>query len=350
MSLIGPRPERPEFVARYGNEIPRYDERHRVRPGITGWAQVNGLRGQTSIEDRVEWDNHYIENWSLALELRSLAMTIAAVLRFREDRRPTLASVPSPSDPISDPTDLPRVSGPPDPDAGPPDTSAPDPASGPEPAPAPHEPGPTGPPPLRRVSPVPYPTARADGDDEASRPRPALTLVGAEHGRPDGRWFCGYCGAEPAGGTPPPWQRVCEECSLGLLLEADAEFAPKASDAFLVIDSRLTVQALSRRAEQLLGVEEQDATDRPIGELLVDAAAEVAEAETLSGALARAASNEGGAWSGFVRPRDDFGIRTRVRVTHCGPPRAALLVLEDVGTRPPLRTVESDSRTQSAQA
>ena len=90
MSAIGPRPERPEFAARFALEVPGYDERHRVKPGITGWAQVNGLRGQTSIADRVEWDNHYIENWSIWLELRTLALTIAAVMLFKEEHHATL--------------------------------------------------------------------------------------------------------------------------------------------------------------------------------------------------------------------------------------------------------------------
>ncbi len=83
MSLIGPRPERPEFVERFAVEVDRYEDRHRVKSGITGWSQVNGLRGQTSISDRVEFDNYYIRNWSLLLDARIMALTIAEVLRFR---------------------------------------------------------------------------------------------------------------------------------------------------------------------------------------------------------------------------------------------------------------------------
>jgi exopolysaccharide biosynthesis polyprenyl glycosylphosphotransferase len=84
MSLVGPRPERPEFVQLFSSEVDRYDDRHRVKSGITGWAQVTGLRGQTSIADRVEWDNYYIQNWSLRLDLRILALTVVEMLRFRD--------------------------------------------------------------------------------------------------------------------------------------------------------------------------------------------------------------------------------------------------------------------------
>ncbi len=83
MSLVGPRPERPEFVAVFARDVARYEERHRVKSGITGWAQVHGLRGQTSIADRVEWDNYYIQNWSLRLDLRILVLTVVELLRFR---------------------------------------------------------------------------------------------------------------------------------------------------------------------------------------------------------------------------------------------------------------------------
>ena len=84
MSLIGPRPERPEFVAEFAGRLERYRDRHRVRSGITGWAQVHGLRGKTSLADRIEWDNYYIENWSLWLDLKILLMTFVAVFRGAE--------------------------------------------------------------------------------------------------------------------------------------------------------------------------------------------------------------------------------------------------------------------------
>lgn len=75
MSLIGPRPELPYFVEQFREDIPRYMVKHQVRPGITGWAQVNGLRGDTSIEKRIEFDLYYIENWTLAFDLHILIMT-----------------------------------------------------------------------------------------------------------------------------------------------------------------------------------------------------------------------------------------------------------------------------------
>jgi exopolysaccharide biosynthesis polyprenyl glycosylphosphotransferase len=81
MSLVGPRPERPEFVELFRNDILRYGDRHRVKSGITGWAQVHGLRGQTSLAERVEWDNYYIAHWSLGLDLKILALTLVALFR-----------------------------------------------------------------------------------------------------------------------------------------------------------------------------------------------------------------------------------------------------------------------------
>jgi len=84
MSLVGPRPEQPEFVDRFKHRYPEYQARHRVRAGLTGWAQVNGLRGDTSIRQRVVHDLYYIENWSLALDLKILWRTFR--LAFQEGR------------------------------------------------------------------------------------------------------------------------------------------------------------------------------------------------------------------------------------------------------------------------
>ncbi len=81
MSLVGPRPERPHFVEQFSRAVPRYTERHNERAGMTGWAQVNGLRGQTSIEERTKYDVFYIENWSLAFDVKILLKTIGAVFR-----------------------------------------------------------------------------------------------------------------------------------------------------------------------------------------------------------------------------------------------------------------------------
>jgi len=75
MSLVGPRPERPVFIEEFKRQIPRYHLRHKVKAGITGWAQINGLRGQTSIQKRIEYDLYYIENWSLFMDLKILVRT-----------------------------------------------------------------------------------------------------------------------------------------------------------------------------------------------------------------------------------------------------------------------------------
>jgi len=81
MSLVGPRPERPEYAELFRSSVARYQERQRVRAGITGWAQVHGFRGQTALRDRIELDNFYIEHWSLGLDVKVLLLTIPAVIR-----------------------------------------------------------------------------------------------------------------------------------------------------------------------------------------------------------------------------------------------------------------------------
>jgi lipopolysaccharide/colanic/teichoic acid biosynthesis glycosyltransferase len=82
MSLVGPRPERPMFVEQFRQMVPRYMERHREKAGITGWAQVNGLRGDTSIWERTKYDLYYIEHWSLWFDIKIMILTL---LRFFRD-------------------------------------------------------------------------------------------------------------------------------------------------------------------------------------------------------------------------------------------------------------------------
>ena len=79
MSLVGPRPERPHFVSKFKQDIPRYMARHKIKSGMTGWAQVNGLRGNTSIEERTKYDLYYVENWSVMFDIKILFMSVFAM-------------------------------------------------------------------------------------------------------------------------------------------------------------------------------------------------------------------------------------------------------------------------------
>ena len=83
MSIVGPRPERPGFVSQFRKEIPGYMQKHLVKAGITGWAQVNDFRGDTDLQERIRYDLYYIENWSLWFDLRIIALTIIHIFRSR---------------------------------------------------------------------------------------------------------------------------------------------------------------------------------------------------------------------------------------------------------------------------
>jgi hypothetical protein len=159
-------------------------------------------------------------------------------------------------------------------------------------------------------------------------------------------WFCGHCASPAPGGAPPsPNARVCSSCGLGLLLEAREDAVPKPSDAFLVVDSRLLVQAMSREAQSLLGVTEELGIDKPVAELLVPADAESQGRTGFAASIAQAADGQDPDTArSFVRPWNTFGVRMRARIATCGPPRAALVVLES-GPSPGLRAVTSTPGT-----
>jgi hypothetical protein len=131
--------------------------------------------------------------------------------------------------------------------------------------------------------------------------------------------------------------RVCSNCGLGLMLEARVDLAPAPSDAFIVVDSMLAVEAMSELAERLLEITEQCAIHRPIRDLLTPAGVEGASDAGLIRAIVDGATGSGELASLCVRPRNTFGVRLRVRIGACGPPRAALVVFD--AARPELRSV-----------
>lgn len=161
--------------------------------------------------------------------------------------------------------------------------------------------------------------------------RPALRLLSAptEHDAPAPIIsFCSHCGARPAGPSGAASSRVCAACGLGLILESGADIAPRAGDAFLVLDRTLSVCAVSQAAERLLATSEPDAVNRHITNLLMPAEQEENGGESLSLAVAWSARGGGATRTAIVRPANTFGIRLTARIGACGPPRAALLVLE----------------------
>jgi hypothetical protein len=173
--------------------------------------------------------------------------------------------------------------------------------------------------------------------------KPALKLVqGTQAETPvEWVWFCGHCAAPaPRGQAPAPIARVCNACGLGLMLEARSELVPDDRDAFLVVDSSLLIQGVSRRAEELLAHEEEAAINRPVAELLVAPDAEAGGPGSFAGAIAEAVEWREALVTKFVRPWNTFGVRMRARIGACGPPRAALIVLDDSPSRS-LRAVEA---------
>ena len=143
--------------------------------------------------------------------------------------------------------------------------------------------------------------------------------------------FCGHCGKPPADGLMPEvGSRVCRRCSLGLLLDAPAATVPKPNEAFVVVDASLSVCGLSRRAERLLGVNEVDAVDRRVTELLVpaDAESDSARPGALSELLVAATAGAEDLGAVVLRPADEFGVRFLARIAPCGPSPSALVILD----------------------
>jgi PAS domain S-box-containing protein len=141
--------------------------------------------------------------------------------------------------------------------------------------------------------------------------------------------FCGHCGRPPEREAEDQASRVCAKCGMGLLLQAPIDTAPTPKDPFLVVDGALTICALSRQAEKLLGVSETEAVNRHVADFLVPADSEEKSGSNLATLLVWAARGETPMGNVVVRPANTFGVRYWARVGPCGPPSAALLVLAD---------------------
>jgi len=140
-------------------------------------------------------------------------------------------------------------------------------------------------------------------------------------------WFCGRCAERFDQQDSASIPRVCPSCSLGMVLHAAHDAIPDASTPFLIVDSSLTVQALSEQAERTLGVSEERAVNRHVTELLIPGDAEPSAAGSLASAITVAAAGENPGERVAVRPSKTFGIRMFARVAACGPPSAALITL-----------------------
>jgi ribosomal protein S27AE len=173
-----------------------------------------------------------------------------------------------------------------------------------------------------------------------SASRPALRLVpGMSEDAPAWSWFCGRCAAVPDHESVSPLARVCPSCGMGLVLETRSDAVPFPADAFLVVASCLTVQALSYRGEQLLDKREEDVIGRPVGHFLGAAEVESGDPEDLVALLHATSTGNDELRSLWVRPHGAFGVRLTARIAPSGPPRAALVVLSRQALRRDLRIV-----------
>ncbi len=161
-------------------------------------------------------------------------------------------------------------------------------------------------------------------------PRALHLILTAEEARPL-KSFCGHCGASPAEGAAAHiGSRVCGRCGMGLVLEAAPDVAPTPADAFMVVDSRMSVSALSRRCERLLEVAEPDAVGRHLNEFIAPADTDVPAAQSFYALVLLAATGGAETKTVIVRPTGEFGIRYWARVARCGPSGAALVLLFDM--------------------
>ncbi len=157
-------------------------------------------------------------------------------------------------------------------------------------------------------------------------PRPLLRVLPHPEERQPDVHFCGYCGHQPA---PDETSRICGACDLGMVLVAAAAVVPRAGQPSLIVDHALRICAVSSAAERLLHVDEADAVGSPLGQVLLPAQAEGAGLESLVATVLAAADPDAGPQRAVVRPAGEWGVRYAIRVGACGPPRAALLVLDD---------------------
>lgn len=139
--------------------------------------------------------------------------------------------------------------------------------------------------------------------------------------------FCGHCALPPEPVAHAARSRVCGHCGLGLVLQASADLAPRHDEPFLVVDTTLSVCAVSAVAETLLGIDETQAVNKHVADFLVPADANAPGAQNLLALLVDVAGGSGEPRATMVRPRHEFGVRFKARIGACGPPHAALLVL-----------------------